>query len=105
MSENLTAEDKLALVYIYSGSHGSSPASVIQLTLAHLCNPLGARISVAEHIVEDYKLKLLNNEIEAPEEFRPNMAMLERAIEAAKESYIDGRKGYSSPSSEDVTSV
>ena len=105
MSENLTPEDKLALVYIYSGNHGSSPASVIQLTLAHLCNPLGARILVAEHIVEDYKLKLMNDEIEAPEEFRPNLAMLERAIEAAKESYIDGRKGYSSPSPEDVTSV
>lgn len=105
MNENLTTEDKLALVYIYSGSHGSSPASVIQLTLAHLCNPLGARISVAEHIVEDYKLKLMNNEIEAPEEFRPNVAMLERAIEAAKDSYVDGRKGYSTLSSDDVTKV
>ena len=39
MAENLTAEDKLALVYIYSGNHGSSPASVIQLMFAHLCNP------------------------------------------------------------------
>ncbi len=105
MSDNLTTEDKLALVYIYSGSHGSSPSSVIQLTLAHLCNPLGARISVAEHIVEDYKLKLMINEIEAPEEFRPNVAMLERAIEAAKDSYVDGRKGYSTLPSEDVTIV
>jgi hypothetical protein len=47
----------------------------------------------------------MNGEIEAPEEFRPNLAMLERAIDAAKESYIDGKKGYSSPSPEDVTSV
>ena len=55
--------------------------------------------------MEDYKLKLMNGEIEAPEEFRPNVSMLERAVEAAKESYIDGRKGYSTPSPEDVTNV
>ena len=40
ITENLTIEDKKALVQIFSGMHGSSPSSVIQLMLAHLSNPL-----------------------------------------------------------------
>lgn len=90
ITENLTIEDKKALVQIFSGMHGSSPSSVIQLMLAHLSNPLLERIYVAEFILEQYRFNHMNDE----ENYHPNIEMLERAVQAAKEAVEKGDEGY-----------
>lgn len=94
ITKNLTIRDKKALTYLFSGAHGSSPSSVVQLTLAHLNNPLIDRIFVAEHILEQYRYNAYKDQLVGTDANRPDVDVLERAIAAAKESIRDGHGGY-----------
>lgn len=94
IGRNLSITDKIALIYLFSGEHGSSPSSVVQLTLAHLNNPLKDRLLVAELILEQYWLNEMGETLVGTEENRPDIEMLESAIKNAKESLKDGRSGY-----------
>lgn len=95
ITQNLTVADKKALVYIFGGTHGSSPSSVVQLILAHLHNPLRDRIMVAEHILKAYRLNLETGKI-SDNTVAPNLEMLDRAIEAAIDSLSKHQRGYTS---------
>lgn len=95
ITKNLTIEDKKALVYIFGGEHGSSPSSVVQLILAHLHNPLRDRIMVAEHILEAYRMNEQTGYIRDNSN-KPNLEMLNRAIEAATDSLSKHQRGYTS---------
>lgn len=95
ITQNLTIEDKKALVYIFGGTHGSSPSSVVQLMLAHLHNPLRDRIMVAEHILEAYRMNMQAGQI-FDNVVTPNLEMLDMAIEAAIDSLSKHQRGYTS---------
>lgn len=94
IARNLSIADKIALIYLFSGEHGSSPSSVVQLTLAHLNNPLRDRIMVAEHILKQYRFNEWKGALVGTEENRPDIEMLENAIKNAEESLKDGKSGY-----------
>lgn len=94
LSKNLPHEDKLAMLYIYYGQHGSSPESIMQMILAHLHNPLRDRISIAIHIATYYRLNESTDTLVGGSLPQPNMEMLDEAILAAAESVKNKDKGY-----------
>lgn len=94
ITKNLTIRDKKALTYLFSGAHGSSPSSVVQLTLTHLNNPLRDRIFVAEHILEQYRFNAYKGQLVGTDANRPDVEVVEGAIAAAKASIRDGHEGY-----------
>lgn len=92
--EILTHEDKLALLYLYYGRHGSSPESVMQLFLAHLHNPLKDRISIAIDVATHYRLNKGLDSLVGGEEPSPDLELLDEAILSAYDAIANQRKGY-----------
>ena len=93
--EILPLEMKRQLLYIFCGTHGSSPYGVIQLMLAHLQTPLKDRVSHANAILQDYEMEneLGNlNDSNAPQ---PDVEVLAKAIALGKKSVMQGQKEYS----------
>lgn len=94
LSDLMSQEDKMAILYIYYGQHGSSPESVMQMLLAHLHNPLKDRIGVAIHIATDYRLNDSLNALVGGDLPKPNLQMLDKAILSAAESVEHSEAGY-----------
>lgn len=44
------------LFFILSGSHGSSPASVIDMTVANLQTPLKDRLNICQNVITNYEI-------------------------------------------------
>lgn len=86
LSKDLTAEDKLSILFIYNGEHGSSPSSIIQLIIAHLHNPLRDRIPIATSILTTYKMNEMTGNIICGEYPLPNLTLLKNAINSAIDS-------------------
>ena len=94
LSSMISPNDKRAILYIYYGKHGSSPASVMQMLLAHLHNPLKDRISIAIHIATHYRLNESINALVGGMLPKPNLKMLDEAILSAAESVKNDKAGY-----------
>ena len=94
LTELMSYEDKMALLYIYFGQHGSSPESVMQMLLAHLHNPLKDRISIAVHIATGYRLNESLDALVGGDLPKPNLDMLDEAILNAAESVKNCKSGY-----------
>lgn len=94
LTELMSCEDKMALLYIYFGQHGSSPESVMQMLLAHLHNPLKDRISIAVHIATGYRLNESLDALVGGDLPKPNLDLLDEAILKAAESVKNCKAGY-----------
>lgn len=94
LTELMSYEDKMALLYIYFGQHGSSPETVMQMLLAHLHNPLKDRISIAVHIATGYRLNESLDALVGGDLPKPNLDMLDEAILKAAESVKNCKSGY-----------
>lgn len=92
--QDLPAEEKRALLFLFLGGHGSSPSSVMQLLLAHLHNPLKDRISIAIHIATHYRLNESLDVLVGGTEPRPDIELLDKAILAAAEAVEKSRNMY-----------
>lgn len=85
---------KRALLFILFGRHGSSPFSLIQLTLAHIHTPLKSRVINATIIKHNYDMAMAQDEIICKDNILPDMDMLDDAIIQGKESAIKNDFGY-----------
>lgn len=90
----LPKEEKLAILYLFYGDHGSSPSSIIQLIMAHLHNPLKDRIAVASNIVTTYEINKRAGNLIGEGYPLPSVPMLGRAIEAAIVAVSENKSGY-----------
>ena len=80
LMQNISIEDKRALLYLYYGKHGSSPHSIIQLLLAHLHLPMSFRINDACNINTNYKLAKELNILVCPENIQPDLTDFRKSI-------------------------
>ncbi len=88
---------KRQLLYILFGNHGSSPTAVLNLMNAHLQCPLRDRIGQATHIAENYELnKAMGSEVR-PDNIQPDVELLRKSIESAKEAVVQKKHGYMNP--------
>lgn len=85
---------KKAILFIFFGRHGSSPASLVQLTLAHIHTPLKSRVVNATIIKHNYEMAMAQNDIICQEHILPDMDMLDIAINEGKKSAINNEYGY-----------
>lgn len=94
LSENLPTWVKRAILFIFFGRHGSSPASLVQLTLAHIHTPLKSRVVNATIIKHNYEMAQAQGDIICQEHILPDMDMLDIAINEGKKSAINNEYGY-----------
>lgn len=93
--QNISINDKRALLYLYYGKHGSSPHSVIQVMLAHLHLPMTLRINNACNVDTNYKMAKELNMLVCPDNIQPDLSDFKRSIVMALEACKDNRDSYS----------
>lgn len=85
---------KANLLYILKGKHGSVPASVLDMVVAHLHVPLKDRLIVASTILNNYRLEEARKKLINEGEAMPDIDRLSRAIVNATEAVILNNKEY-----------
>lgn len=88
---------KKALLFIFFGRHGSSPMSLIQLTLAHIHTPLKSRVINGTIIKHNYDMAAAQDELICKDSILPDIEMLESTINEGKASAIKNEFGYTVP--------
>lgn len=92
--QNISTNDKRALLYLYYGNHGSDPHSVIQLLLAHLHLPMSLRINDACNVDTNYKMAKELNLLVCPDNIQPDLSNFKRSTIMALEACKDNRDSY-----------
>lgn len=100
--QNISINDKRALLYLYYGKHGSSPHSVIQLLLAHLHLPMSLRINDACNVDTNYKIAKELNILVCPDNIQPDLSDFKRSTIMALEACKDKRDSYTTLDSSDI---
>lgn len=90
----MSMQTKRELLYLFYGSHGSSPTSVLNMVTAHLHTQLRHRINVSEQIITNYEIAESMNEIIEPDHVRPDMNKLKNATQKAKEAILHKKDSY-----------
>lgn len=92
--ETLPIEGVRQLMYLFYGSHGSSPRGILNMLTAHLQAPLRDRYSHACMILNDYKLLMDLNQTINPENIQPDIKLLESAIAEGRKAILEGQDTY-----------
>ena len=93
--KQISINDKRALLYIFFGSHGGDPHTIINLMLAHLHTPLQARITQAMLISYIYEMQEEIDNLICKDDIMPNLAELNDAILRARVAALHKQYGYS----------
>lgn len=94
LMKDIPMSGKRALLFLFYGKHGSSPNAVIQMMLAHLHTGMKARALHASLISQTYVIEKETNTLVCPENIQPNIEALDKAIDSAKNAYINNKTNY-----------
>ena len=81
LTRDLPVHVKKKLLFILSGSHGSSPVSVLDMTVAHLQTPLRDRLNVCQHIIINYEMAEALDMLSDSTAIRPSIDNLKQSLE------------------------
>lgn len=99
--KDIPTSGKRALLYLFYGKHGSSPNAVIQLVLAHLHSGMKARALHASLIAQTYEMEKELGCLICPDNIQPNIDELNKAINSARQAYINNKTSYNDIEKED----
>lgn len=94
MMKNIPRSGKRALLFLFYGKHGSSPNAIMNMMLAHLHTPMQSRTLHARLISETYEMDEKLGNIVCPDNIRPNITALNKAIDSAKNATINKQNSY-----------
>ena len=84
---------KRRLLYILSGTHGSSVAALLELITAYLALPLRGRIIIADTILSKYELDGMSNDLHRSDAL-PDIDLINAAVGRATEAMRDHLDSY-----------
>lgn len=85
------------LLYLFFGSHGSSPDAILEATTAYLHTPMLMRIAVVEHIATNYEVCLATGNAIDTDHIKPKPEDLRAFINAARSAAVHGHNSYAIP--------
>lgn len=83
------------LLFMFYGNHGSSPKGVLNMITAHLHTDMTSRVSACNHIMKNYELAKLKNEIVLPDNIQPDIEYLKFCTRKAEEAIVTNNDSYS----------
>ena len=95
MIKNSSAFEKEQLLYLMSGTHGSPWFVLLQLLTAHCHTSLQSRLTAARTIFDNYEIEEKTQKSVNPEAIKPNLKLLEVALEQCKKAAQNKQAGYS----------
>lgn len=95
LMKDLNISQKRCITYLLTGTYQGDPYALLQLFVAHAHLPMAYRFSIANQILETYKLCNHANMLQDTEYILPDINVLEEAISAGRTAAINGESGYS----------
>lgn len=92
--DSLSDREVRDLLYILSGTHGSSPYAYLQMGVANLQTQIGDRQTVAMIVQNNYRNASAMNNLVAPDEIQPDMEALDLALRQSVEAFRNQSSGY-----------
>lgn len=92
--ETVPAEGIKQIMYLLYGNHGSSPRATLNIMTAHLQCPMRDRYKHAATILNDYELATDLAETPARAPIKPNIEIIEKAIECSRKAIISNNDSY-----------
>lgn len=93
--DSLSTDEQKDLLFMLTGSHGSTRRGVLEMMTAYCHISLGSRVGVARQVLEQYQMASANDALVCPDERQPAVALLETSIDAAKQAVCEGKTHYS----------
>lgn len=91
---SLPKEGLKQLMYLFYGEHGSSPRAVLNMIIAHLQTPMGARVSQSNIILKNYEMARKKNRLTDKNSIQPDIKLLKDAIDKGEAAEINGAGAY-----------
>lgn len=90
-----SAAEKRELIYLMSGTHGSSWPALLQLFSAYCHMSLQSRVIIARIVLESYEMEEKNGRLVNNDKIKPDLELLKSAIAICKAATQNGYYGYS----------
>ncbi|MDD6038052.1 MAG: helix-turn-helix transcriptional regulator [bacterium] len=90
----LTPHQKRCVLYLLFGSYQGDPYAMLQLFVAHAHLPMHYRFSIANTILETYKMCEKCGDLKDTSHVMPDIETLEKAVRQGREAAINGKDGY-----------
>lgn len=90
-----SAAEKRELIYLMSGTHGSSWPALLQLFAAYCHMSLQSRVIIARIVLESYEMEEKNGRLVNSDKIKPDLELLKSAIAICKAATQNGYYGYS----------
>lgn len=90
----LTPHLRRCVLYLLFGSHQGDPYAMLQLFVAHAHLPMNYRFSIANTILETYKMCERCGDLKDTSHVMPDIEALEKAVKQGREAAINGQDGY-----------
>lgn len=90
-----SAKEKKELIYIMSGTHGSSWPALLQLFAMYCQISLQSRVIVAKIVLENYEMEEKMGRLVNSDKIKPDLELLKSAISICKAATKNGYYGYS----------
>lgn len=88
-------EDSLRqLLYLFYGTHGSSPRAILNMLTAHLQTPLEDRVTSSTLILKSYELAKKKGKTTEKDHVQPNLELLKKAIAMGEEAAVKNANAY-----------
>ena len=95
-----TNMEKRELLYLMAGNHGSSWYSLLQMFTAHCHTSMKSRVNIARNILDSYEMEYETGDLVCTDNIMPDLSILSNAVEAGKQSVINGLDGYTNMDSD-----
>lgn len=90
----LPEESLRQLLYLFYGTHGSSPRAVLNMVTAHLQTPLEDRVTSSTLILKSYELAKKRGRVTEKEHVQPNLELLRTAINMGEAAAVEEKNAY-----------
>lgn len=82
------------LMYLFYGSHGSSPTAIMEMITAHLQSPMRDRYTTGMLVLQNYEIAKLRNELTDQSHIQPDTVLLQNAIKKGQDAVTNNKNAY-----------
>lgn len=86
--------EKKQLLFLMTGQHGSSWYALLQLLTAHCHTSMQSRAAAARLILDNFDVEFNNNKLVCPNDVKPDIKVLQKAILQGKNAAKNNEQGY-----------
>lgn len=92
--DTLPEESIRQLLYLFYGTHGSSPRAILNMLTAHLQSPMEERVTNGTIILKGYEMAKRKERLTDTDHVQPDVELLRRAIDKGEDAAVENKGAY-----------